>query len=97
LFRVPTIDIKIRRRKNGEIDYTQRFFCTPNLSHRQWTTGSGGVRLRAYPRFYFGPTFRAENSNTSRHASEFWMIEPEMAFCDLTGNMDLARRVGEVF
>jgi len=46
--------------------------------------------------YTFGPTFRRRNSNTSRHASEFWMIEPEMAFCDLTGNMDLAGRVGEV-
>ncbi len=44
----------------------------------------------ARPVYTFGPTFRAENSNTSRHASEFWMIEPEMAFCDLKGNMDLA-------
>src|SRR6266481_3441790 len=45
----------------------------------------------AFSKVYtFGPTFRAENSNTSRHASEFWMIEPEMAFCDLSGNMDLA-------
>jgi len=43
-----------------------------------------------YQGLYLRPTFRAENSNTSRHASEFWMIEPEMAFCDLTGNMDLA-------
>ena len=40
--------------------------------------------------YTFGPTFRAENSNTSRHAAEFWMIEPEMAFCDLQGDMDLA-------
>jgi asparaginyl-tRNA synthetase len=39
--------------------------------------------------YTFGPTFRAENSNTSRHVAEFWMIEPEMAFCDLTGNMDI--------
>jgi asparaginyl-tRNA synthetase len=39
--------------------------------------------------YTFGPTFRAENSNTSRHVAEFWMIEPEMAFCDLVGNMDL--------
>src|SRR5207245_4443994 len=43
--------------------------------------------------YTFGPTFRAENSNTSRHASEFWMIEPEMAFCDLQGNMDLAEEL----
>jgi asparaginyl-tRNA synthetase len=40
--------------------------------------------------YTFGPTFRAENSNTSRHLAEFWMIEPEMAFCDLAGNMDVA-------
>ena len=43
--------------------------------------------------YTFGPTFRAENSNTSRHANEFWMIEPEMAFCDLNGNMDLAEEL----
>ena len=43
--------------------------------------------------YTFGPTFRAENSNTRRHAAEFWMIEPEMAFCDLKGNMDLAEEM----
>src|SRR5678815_6008692 len=48
------------------------------------------IRDRVYT---FGPTFRAENSNTSRHANEFWMIEPEMAFTDLNGNMDLAEEI----
>ena len=43
--------------------------------------------------YTFGPTFRAENSNTRRHAAEFWMIEPEMAFCDLEGNMDLGEEL----
>ena len=46
--------------------------------------------------YTFGPTFRAENSNTSRHAAEFWMVEPEMAFCDLQGDMDLAEEFVKV-
>jgi asparaginyl-tRNA synthetase len=90
LFRVSTIDIKNPPRKNGEIDFAQDFFARPT-----YLTVSGQLEAEAFALaltnvFTFGPTFRAENSNTSRHASEFWMIEPEMAFCDLNGNMDLA-------
>src|SRR5438876_2141768 len=90
LFRVSTIDIKNPPLKNGEIDFAQDFFARPT-----YLTVSGQLEAEAFALalskvYTFGPTFRAENSNTSRHASEFWMIEPEMAFCDLDGNMDLA-------
>jgi asparaginyl-tRNA synthetase len=90
LFRVSTIDIKNPPRKNGEIDFAQDFFA-----RQTYLTVSGQLEAEAFALalskvYTFGPTFRAENSNTSRHASEFWMIEPEMAFCDLNGNMDLA-------
>src|SRR6266581_583569 len=91
LFRVTTLDPKAApRRLDGSIDYEQDFFarCT-------YLTVSGQLEAEAFACalskvYTFGPTFRAENSNTSRHASEFWMIEPEMAFCDLNGDMDLA-------
>ena len=73
-----------------EIDYSQDFF-----GKQAYLTVSGQleaeVMAMAFSNVYtFGPTFRAENSNTSRHLAEFWMIEPEMAFCDLLGDMDLA-------
>ena len=91
LFRVTTLDLlNPPKRENGAIDYTQDFFARPT-----YLTVSGQLEAEAFACalskvYTFGPTFRAENSNTSRHASEFWMIEPEMAFCDLQGNMDLA-------
>src|SRR5436189_144192 len=90
LFPVSTIDIKNPPLKNGEIDFAQDFFARPT-----YLTVSGQLEAEAFALalskvYTFGPTFRAENSNTSRHASEFWMIEPEMAFCDLNGNMNLA-------
>jgi asparaginyl-tRNA synthetase len=93
LFRVSTIDVKNPPRKNGEIDYAQDFFA-----RQTYLTVSGQLEAEAFACaltkvYTFGPTFRAENSNTSRHASEFWMIEPEMAFCDLTGNMNLAEEL----
>jgi asparaginyl-tRNA synthetase len=83
LFQVPLNDQK-------EIDYTQDFFGKP-----AYLTVSGQLEAEimamAFSNVYtFGPTFRAENSNTSRHLAEFWMVEPEMAFCDLEGDMDLA-------
>src|SRR6266571_4190980 len=94
LFRVTAIDpASPPRRADGSIDYTKDFFarCT-------YLTVSGQLEAEALACalskvYTFGPTFRAENSNTSRHASEFWMIEPEMAFCDLQGNMDLAEEL----
>jgi asparaginyl-tRNA synthetase len=72
------------------VDYSQDFFGGP-----AYLTVSGQLEAEimatAFTNVYtFGPTFRAENSNTSRHLAEFWMVEPEMAFCDLQGNMDLA-------
>jgi len=95
LFRVTTLDpaAAAPRTADGEIDYTKDFFARPT-----YLTVSGQLEAEAFALalskvYTFGPTFRAENSNTSRHASEFWMIEPEMAFCDLTGNMDLAEEL----
>ncbi|MBE9049063.1 asparagine--tRNA ligase [Nostocales cyanobacterium LEGE 11386] len=91
LFSVTSLDLKnIPRTENQAIDYTQDFFGKPT-----YLTVSGQleaeVMAMAFSNVYtFGPTFRAENSNTSRHLAEFWMVEPEMAFCDLDGNMDLA-------
>jgi asparaginyl-tRNA synthetase len=76
--------------QNGKVDYSQDFFGKPT-----YLTVSGQLEAEimamALSNVYtFGPTFRAENSNTSRHLAEFWMVEPEMAFCDLQGDMDLA-------
>ncbi|MCP4624783.1 MAG: asparagine--tRNA ligase, partial [bacterium] len=77
-------------RVDGKIDYSQDFF-----GQKASLTVSGQLEGETYACalkniYTFGPTFRAENSNTSRHLSEFWMIEPEMAFCDLNLNMDVA-------
>ena len=94
LFRVTTIDpANPPRRSDAKIDYAKDFFA-----RQTYLTVSGQLEAEAFAcalsRVYtFGPTFRAENSNTSRHANEFWMIEPEMAFCDLNGNMDLAEEI----
>ncbi|MBW4559601.1 MAG: asparagine--tRNA ligase [Mojavia pulchra JT2-VF2] len=91
LFSVTSLDLKnIPRTENQAIDYSQDFFGKPT-----YLTVSGQleaeVMAMAFSNVYtFGPTFRAENSNTSRHLAEFWMVEPEMAFCDLEGDMDLA-------
>jgi asparaginyl-tRNA synthetase len=91
LFRVTTIDPGTPPVKDGGIDYTQDFFgqeanltVSGQLEAEMFALALGDV-------YTFGPTFRAENSNTRRHVAEFWMIEPEMAFCDLAGNMDLAQ------
>ena len=91
MFRVSTLDSKNPPlTEEGEVDYKQDFFGKEtNL------TVSGQLEAEAYAMalgkvYTFGPTFRAENSNTSRHLAEFWMIEPEMAFFDLNDNMDLA-------
>lgn len=89
MFRVTTLDLENPPRKeDGSIDYSQDFFGKPtNLTVSGQLEGE--IFALAFKNIYtFGPTFRAENSNTARHASEFWMMEPEMAFCDLEGNMD---------
>ncbi|NQX77551.1 asparagine--tRNA ligase [Gilvibacter sp.] len=91
MFRVSTLDPKNPPlTEDGDVDYKEDFFGKEsNL------TVSGQLEAETYAMglskvYTFGPTFRAENSNTSRHLAEFWMIEPEVAFCDLDGNMDLA-------
>ena len=91
MFRVSTLDPKnLPLTENGNVDYEKDFFGKEtNL------TVSGQLEAETYAMslgkvYTFGPTFRAENSNTSRHLAEFWMIEPEVAFMDLAGNMDLA-------
>ncbi|NQU84299.1 MAG: asparagine--tRNA ligase [Mariniphaga sp.] len=91
MFRVSTLDPKNPPlNEDGEIDYSKDFFGkATNLTVSGQLEGELGAT--ALGEIYtFGPTFRAENSNTTRHLSEFWMIEPEMAFYDLTDNMDLA-------
>ncbi len=91
MFRVTTLDVdKPPRTEGGAVDWSQDFF-----GKSAYLTVSGQLNAETFALgmsdvYTFGPTFRAENSNTSRHASEFWMIEPEMAFCDLQGNCDLA-------
>src|SRR5947199_9708309 len=72
------------------IDYNKYIFARPTYLTLSGQLEEEALALALSKVYTFGPTFRAENSNTSRHASEFWMIEPEMAFCDLNGNMSLA-------
>ncbi len=91
MFQVTTLDLEnIPKNEDGRVDFSQDFFGkSTNL------TVSGQLNVEAYAFAFknvytFGPTFRAENSNTTRHAAEFWMIEPEMAFADLTDDMMLA-------
>jgi len=91
MFKVTTFDLDgIPRDDKGAIDFTEDFFGRPtNLTVSGQLEGELGA-LALSSIYTFGPTFRAENSNTPRHVAEFWMIEPEMAFCDITDNMDLA-------
>jgi asparaginyl-tRNA synthetase len=91
MFHVTTLDLaKIPFDKDGNPDYSQDFFGKPaNLTVSGQLEGELGA-LALGEIYTFGPTFRAENSNTPRHLAEFWMIEPEMAFYDLSDNMDLA-------
>ena len=90
LFRVTTLDLDNTPRKEGKADFSFDFFDRPSF-----LTVSGQLEAEIYAAalgkvYTFGPTFRAENSNTSRHLAEFWMIEPEMAFYGLPDNMELA-------
>ena len=91
MFGVTSFDLtKVPMTEGGKPDYSKDFFGKP-----AYLTVSGQLEAEimatAFSNVYtFGPTFRAENSNTSRHLAEFWMVEPEMAFCNLDGNMDLA-------
>ena len=91
MFQVTTMDLNnLPKNEDGSIDYRQDFFAKPtNLTVSGQLNGE--TYAMAFKNIYtFGPTFRAENSNTTRHAAEFWMIEPEMAFADLDDNMILA-------
>ena len=91
MFKVTTLDLdNVPKTEQGEVDYTQDFFgksvnltVSGQLNGEMFATAFGNI-------YTFGPTFRAENSNTKFHANEFWMIEPEMAFADLSDNMDVA-------
>ena len=91
MFRVTTLDLEnVPKTEDGHVDNTKDFFGKP--AH---LTVSGQLDVETYAFAFrnvytFGPTFRAENSNTVKHASEFWMIEPEMCFADLSDDMDLA-------
>ena len=91
MFQVTTMDLNnIPKTEDGKVDYTQDFFGKPtNLTVSGQLNGE--TYAMAFKNIYtFGPTFRAENSNTTRHAAEFWMIEPEIAFADLEDDMMLA-------
>lgn len=91
MFQVTTLDLNnVPKLPNGEVDYSQDFFgrqahltVSGQLNGEMYATALGDI-------YTFGPTFRAENSNTTRHAAEFWMIEPEMAFADINDDMDVA-------
>ena len=90
MFRVTTLDLENIPMEDGKVDFSGDFFGKETS-----LTVSGQLEAEifamAFKNVYtFGPTFRAENSNTARHASEFWMIEPEIAFCDLEGMMEIA-------
>ena len=91
MFHVSTLDLmNLPRDDTGQVDYEEDFFGEP-----AYLTVSGQLNVETYclamtKAYTFGPTFRAENSNTSRHLAEFWMIEPEVAFADLHDNADLA-------
>lgn len=91
MFRITTLDMEnLPKTEDGKVDYSQDFFGKETS-----LTVSGQLEAETFALAFrnvytFGPTFRAENSNTARHASEFWMIEPEVAFADLEDNMDLA-------
>ena len=94
MFQVTTLDLNnVPKTEDGQVDYSQDFFgkktsltVSGQLNAENFAMAFGDV-------YTFGPTFRAENSNTQRHAAEFWMIEPEMAFCDLKGDMDVAEEM----
>src|SRR6186997_509277 len=94
LFRVSSLDFaRLPRTPDGKVDFSQDFF-----GREAFLTVSGQLNIEAYclaltKCYTFGPTFRAENSNTSRHLAEFWMIEPEIAFANLADNAELAERL----
>lgn len=89
MFKVTTFDLESVPKIDGHVDYSKDLFSRPTF-----ITGTGQLHGEAYAMAFkkiytFGPTFRTENSNTKTHANEFWMIEPEIAFCDINGLMDI--------
>ncbi len=91
MFRVSTLDAAAPPRdEGGSVDFGQDFFASETFLTVSGQLEAEIAALALTNVYTFGPTFRAENSNTSRHLAEFWMIEPEMAFCELEGNVDLA-------
>ena len=91
MFQVTTLDLNnLPKNEDGSVDYSKDFYAKPTALTVSGQL-EGELGATALGQIYtFGPTFRAENSNTPRHLSEFWMIEPEMAFYDISDNMDLA-------
>ncbi len=92
MFQITTLDLD-KIAKEGKVDYSKDFF-----GKQASLTVSGQLEAETYAMAYkkvytFGPAFRAENSNTKTHASEFWMVEPEIAFCDLNGDMDIMEKM----
>lgn len=91
MFQVTTLDLEnVPKNEDGTVDYTQDFFKRETNLTVSGQLEAEGMALALGKVYTFGPTFRAENSNTQRHAAEFWMIEPEMAFFDLIDDMDTA-------
>ena len=89
MFKITTFDFDNLPKENGKVDFSKDLF-----GKKAFITGSGQLQGETFAMSFsdiytFGPTFRTENSNTKTHANEFWMIEPEMAFCDLNGLMDI--------
>jgi len=90
MFRVTTLDLEKVPMKDGSVDVEEDFFGKPTFLTVSGQLEAESFALALSDVYTFGPTFRAENSNTSRHLAEFWMVEPEVAFCDLDGLADLA-------
>lgn len=94
MFKVTTLDLEnVPKNEDGSVNYDEDFFCKPAS-----LTVSGQLNVESYAMAFskvytFGPTFRAERSNTPRHAAEFWMLEPEIAFADLQDDMELAEKM----
>jgi asparaginyl-tRNA synthetase len=93
LFRVTTLDRGVSQSQAGQHDYAEDFFGAETYLTVSGQLAAEMFALALGDVYTFGPTFRAENSNTRRHVAEFWMVEPEMAFCDINGNMDLGEEM----
>ena len=93
MFRVTTLDLdNLPRTADGKVDYSRISSAKGNQPYRIRSAFRGNLCNGVPQCLYLQYTFRAENSNTTRHAAEFWMIEPEMAFADLNDNMEIAEK-----